>query len=191
MKFASRWAGLALVWGCAAQAGAAAGAGDAATPDVSLVDSTGSDATEGPELPDAAGSEGAGEDASDLAAGDGPDLGGADGEPACNAKPELEWLEQEYFAGSCTFSSCHSAKKKAGGLVLEPGKARASLVGIPALNLGAKGQHRVKPGDPDGSYLLRRVSQDLDGGLMPLGATEPVDPCAIEALRKWIAAGAP
>lgn len=112
---------------------------------------------------------------------------------ACAVKPTLESLEKEYFAGSCAFSSCHSAAKHAGELVLEPGLSYANLIGIPALHPGAVNFVRVDPGKPDDSFLYIKVTQPQagQGKLMPVGASEPVDAdCGIAALKAWIAAGA-
>ena len=112
---------------------------------------------------------------------------------ACTVKPTLESLEKKYFAGSCAFSSCHSAAKHAGELVLEPGLSYANLIGIPALHPGAVNFVRVEPGQPDNSFLYIKVTQPQagQGKLMPVGASEPVDAdCGIAALKAWIAAGA-
>src|SRR5262245_47193259 len=46
----------------------------------------------------------------------------------------------------------------------------------------------VKPGDPEGSLLLRMVTGDRPR--MPRQA-EPLTPAAVESVRRWIAGGAP
>jgi len=113
----------------------------------------------------------------------------------CKVTAKLSVIENEYFGGSCAFSSCHSSKKKAGGLVLEVGKSHASLVNVLALQTKAAnaGRKRVVPGNPDASYLVQRVAKPMagEGALMPPGEKVPYDPdCGIAALRAWIVAGA-
>jgi hypothetical protein len=114
----------------------------------------------------------------------------------CEVEPTLTSLENVYFKGSCTFSSCHSETTQAGSLVLEPGKAFESLVGVSAFHgkAAGSGKIRVVAGDPDASFIVEKVediNQD-EGSIMPPGVPEPMDPdCRIKALRDWIAAGAP
>jgi hypothetical protein len=83
-------------------------------------------------------------------------------------------------------SSCHGMS--AGGMHLpdEP----PNLVDVPSL--GRPEMVRVKPFEPDQSYLFLKVLGDggSDGGRMPLGA-DPLDPTSTEVLRAWIEAGAP
>ena len=105
----------------------------------------------------------------------------------CEIEPTLSSLAEEYFAGSCAFSSCHSPTERAGGLDLTPENAFVQLVNVPS-TLDAS-IPRVVPGDPDGSFLVQKVEGPASGhgGLMPPGIGEPLDPaCRIAMLRKWI-----
>lgn len=118
----------------------------------------------------------------------------ADAAPAdaCKVLPTLASLEADYFAKSCAFSSCHSAKGKKGGLDLSVGHAWESLVDVDATK--APGKKRVVPGEPDASFIVQKLEGPAagEGKLMPEGSTEPFDPeCRIHALREWVAAGAP
>jgi hypothetical protein len=113
--------------------------------------------------------------------------------PACEIEPTLASLNENYFSKSCTFGSCHSASK-AGGLDLT-GDIHAALVNVPAVFAGAaaNGKILVVPGDPDNSYFLQKLEgpDAGEGGIMPLGAQEPMDPaCRIKMVRQWIADGA-
>ena len=113
--------------------------------------------------------------------------------PACNIDPTLESLSENYFSKSCNFGSCHGAGK-AGGLDLT-GDAHAALVNVPAVFAGAaaNGKILVIPGDPDNSYLVQKIEgpDPGEGGIMPLGASTPMDPeCRIKMVRQWIAEGA-
>jgi hypothetical protein len=65
-------------------------------------------------------------------------------------------------------------------------------VGIAAQE--APGHLRIKPGDPDGSYLLakiegRHIAQGGTGGRMPF-ANAPLSAAEIAMVRTWIAQGA-
>ena len=68
-------------------------------------------------------------------------------------------------------------------------------MGVPAANEAARaaGLLRVAPGDPDHSYLLLKLEGKLgpdEGVQMPL-VGGPLPASAIDAIRRWIAAGAP
>ena len=49
---------------------------------------------------------------------------------------------------------------------------------------------RVKPSDPDSSYLVQKIEGTADvGGRMPLGRS-PLSTAQIALIRQWIIAGA-
>src|SRR5204862_861867 len=102
-------------------------------------------------------------------------------------------LQQKIFTPSCALPSCHGAAG-AGGLTLTSGEAYGNLVGIPASNMAAHdaGLLRVAPGDPDGSFLVRKLEGALDPGegmLMPQTGSR-LPQARIDLLRRWIIAGA-
>ena len=106
----------------------------------------------------------------------------------CDLVPTLDSLQERYFTPSCTFSSCHDASSPAGGLDLTAGTSYEGLVDVAADKNGA--ETLVVPGDPDVSYLVKRLEGTLDD-FMPQGATTPMDPeCRIATLRVWILNGA-
>jgi mono/diheme cytochrome c family protein len=82
----------------------------------------------------------------------------------------------------CT--TCHGAHRQEGGLDL---RTRASML------RGGKSGPAIVPGQPDKSRLIQRVR----AGQMPPNdrlveaSVKPVEPAEIEALARWIAAGAP
>ena len=102
----------------------------------------------------------------------------------------LATLQRLIFSRSCASQSCHGAAL-AGGLDLTPAGAAASLVGVPASNEVARaaGVLRVVPGDPDASFLIRKLAGKLatgEGDPMPrVGSTLP--PAKLDLLRRWIA----
>jgi hypothetical protein len=98
----------------------------------------------------------------------------------------------EVFAKSCGGAKCHVGEvDPAAMLDLSPGKAALSLVGVASTQVPS--MNRVESGKPDESYLLCKVVAECSsrvGGLMPSGAP-PLPADDIEAIRAWIAAGAP
>lgn len=50
---------------------------------------------------------------------------------------------------------------------------------------------RIEPGDPDNSYLVRKVEgSNIVANRMPLGAA-PLDQEQIDLIRQWVTDGAP
>jgi cytochrome c len=111
--------------------------------------------------------------------------GGDDGEPI---PPHLSTIESEIFARNCTFSSCHGATSPNEGMSLVA-PTYATLVGVASSE--APDLVRIAPGDPDASYLLQKITSTAprDGVRMP--PDQPLPSNKVEAIRAWIAAGAP
>jgi hypothetical protein len=111
-------------------------------------------------------------------------------------------------------SNCHAgaAVSSSGALDLS-GDAFAALVNVPAENATAKssGLLRVRPGDPEHSFLYLKLTLSYPGaspsqqGLsprnggrctgmcdrMPAGVAQPpLDALLVQTIRNWIAAGA-
>jgi len=110
---------------------------------------------------------------------------------AC-AEPPLSFTKDiaPVFESRCAV--CHLTGEEVGGLVLLPDRTLATTVGIAAQE--ASGHLRIKPGDPDGSYLLakiegRHIAQGGSGGRMPF-ANAPLSAAEIAMVRTWIAQGA-
>ena len=110
-----------------------------------------------------------------------------------NSGATLAAIQTTIFARSCIDAGCHSGAFPAGGLSLEAGKAHDQLVGVQPSNFAAlqAGLVRVKPGDPDGSFLVAKVSGPTaaEGSVMPLGKP-PLTAAQIQLIRDWITAGA-
>lgn len=107
--------------------------------------------------------------------------------------PTLTNLRDTLLSSSCVFSSCHAAGNPAAGLDLTATDLHSVLLGSSTQT----GMPRVSPGDPDGSWLYRSISQcqptDDDGTVrshMPLNAPTLADPGMVAMVREWIAAGA-
>src|SRR5712691_11859906 len=103
-------------------------------------------------------------------------------------------IQKKVFDATCATPSCHGAAAAAGALNLSSGAAFGNLVGVSATNPAAlaAGAMRVVPGDPDRSFLVRKLMGQLgvgEGSRMPLVGT-PLSPSTLDMLRRWIAAGA-
>ena len=103
-------------------------------------------------------------------------------------------IQHEIFDKSCVNSACHGAPTNAGGLNLAYENSYQNLVGQTPRNplAAAAGLKLVDPNRPDNSFLLTKLtgltSAEL-GQRMPLTAGQLHDG-KIEAIRKWITAGA-
>lgn len=99
-------------------------------------------------------------------------------------------VEDEVIKPSCAFSFCHSGGAS-GGLRLTGDAAddHAALVGVLATGLAT--ETLVIPGDPDGSYLVKKLedASGIAGARMPSGG--PLTADQIQLVRDWIADGAP
>jgi hypothetical protein len=80
-------------------------------------------------------------------------------------------------------SSCHNEDKRRGGL---------SFADYPSLRKGGESGAAIKPGDPSGSELYRRITLPSNAeGYMPKNHKSPPSAAEIEVLRWWIEIGAP
>ena len=72
---------------------------------------------------------------------------------------------------------------------LRAGKSFASIVSVASLEQGTL--QRVKPGDPDNSYLIHKVENKpgITGAQMPLGGPF-LDQSTSDQISSWITAGA-
>ena len=90
---------------------------------------------------------------------------------------------------SCALSGCHRTAESGNGLVLAKGQEYEALVNAPAEF--APGEVYVIPGDPDGSYVVKKITGApgiVDDPMPPpLGN---LDPRLLQLLREWIGAGA-
>jgi len=117
------------------------------------------------------------------------------------AAPGYQQLYTEIFSTSCASGACHDGEQGIAGLSFaEMDSSYEQLVGTPPSSAHAQnaGMLRVSPGDPDASFLLAKLewsqTQLLEAGFgapMPMGGVPGPGPSSMEAIRKWIEAGAP
>lgn len=114
--------------------------------------------------------------------------GGSTASSSPTIEPKLTVIEQKVFQVSCTFSSCHGTDTPQQGLSLA-GSTYDVLVNQPSVEVPAR--MRVAPSDPNGSYLLEKISSDhpTSGARMPY-ASSPLPESEITGVRQWIEQGA-
>jgi hypothetical protein len=104
---------------------------------------------------------------------------------------------QPIYARSCALAGCHVPPVLNAGLDLSPAVAYAETVRVKSTQ--RTNEDRIRPGDPDRSYLFRKLTgDDITGVLMPQGCpgsplngAQCLTPDEIEAIRTWILECAP
>jgi methionine-rich copper-binding protein CopC len=111
--------------------------------------------------------------------------GGSTGGPVT---ADFQSIQDNVFTPIC--SKCHIGGGAPEGLQLDAAHSYNLLVGAPSAEQPAL--LRVKPGDPDNSYMVRKIEglNGITGGQMPLNET-PLPQATIAAIRQWITNGAP
>jgi hypothetical protein len=96
---------------------------------------------------------------------------------------------QPILSVNCALAGCHGNGSSSAGLTLGAGAALSNLVNVPSSQ--QPGLRRVDPGNPDDSYLVRKIEGGpaITGGRMPLNRT-PLAASEIALIRLWIAQGA-
>src|SRR6185312_7616869 len=97
-------------------------------------------------------------------------------------------IQDNVFTPICT--RCHICASAPEGLQLDEAHSYGLLVGVPSAEQPSV--MRVAPGNPDASYIIRKLegASGISGGRMPLGG--PYLPqSTIDVIRQWITNGAP
>jgi hypothetical protein len=114
-----------------------------------------------------------------------------DGTTTCAVEPTFASIYARVLATpTCAVSGCHATPGQS-ALSLD-GSADAvyhALVGAPS---SGSLLARVAPGDPEASFLYLKLAEETppSGARMP-GGVAPLDACKVQAVKSWIAAGAP
>ena len=121
--------------------------------------------------------------------------------PSPNLQPTFASVQQEIFestdiAGRVACITCHTnvGRNPTGNLNLTHDFAYDQLVNVPVAGRGAPpGSIRVIPGDPDNSYLIKKLvgAPDIVGLQMPRVGPPYMTAGQILILKRWIAIGAP
>jgi hypothetical protein len=104
---------------------------------------------------------------------------------------DFESLQENIFTPIC--SVCHAGASAPQGLRLDAANSYNLLVGVPSTEVPSI--LRVKPGDPDNSYIIQKLEGHAAvGAQMPFGCPTS-QPClstsTIAFIREWITNGAP
>ena len=113
------------------------------------------------------------------------------GSPSMALSADFESLQENIFTPIC--SVCHVGGSAPQGLRLDAANSYNLLVGVPSTEVPSI--LRVKPGDPDNSYIIQKLEGHAAvGKQMPFGCPTS-QPCLTTAtiafIRQWITNGAP
>lgn len=99
-------------------------------------------------------------------------------------------IQNDIFTPTCAVSGCHSSGSASGGLVLASGQSYGNLVNVPSA--GVPSFDRVEPGNPNSSYLIKKLrgDGDISGDRMPRGGP-PLSNSQLNQIIQWIEDGAP
>ena len=97
-------------------------------------------------------------------------------------------IQDTIFTPTCATAGCHSGSNPPDGLNLTTGMAYGDIVNVASVQMPAL--LLVEPGDPDNSYLVRKIQgAGIVANRMPLGGA-PLSQEAIDLVRQWVAEGA-
>ena len=95
---------------------------------------------------------------------------------------------QPVFDESCALAGCHSGANPQALLNLTAGAAYGNIVNVPSSQM--LGLNRITPGDPDNSYLIRKLKgTGIIGARMPQNAP-PLSDIVIGMFETWVIEGA-
>lgn len=93
-------------------------------------------------------------------------------------------IQSTVFTPTCALSGCHSGAQRPN---LTAGQAYNNIVNVAS----TQGIDYIEPGDPDNSYLYRKLTgNNIVGTRMPRGRT-PLAQAVLDSIRVWIERGAP
>lgn len=103
-------------------------------------------------------------------------------------EPTFTNIQTNVFSAICV--NCHVGAAAPQGLILDAANSYDMLVGVASSERPEL--FRVAPGNPDVSYLIRKLEggPDIVGSQMPLNLS-PLRQNTINSIRVWIAQGAP
>lgn len=109
--------------------------------------------------------------------------------PTPNPSATFTRVQAVVFTPNCAAAGCHSSLSPQEGMSLAAGAAYGSIVRVPSVE--RPDLARVEPGDPDRSYLVKKLRGDPDitGVRMPNGST--LSPDEIQLVIDWVRRGAP
>ena len=107
------------------------------------------------------------------------------------ASADFQAIQDNVFTPIC--AQCHAGAGAPEGMQLSAGVSYGMIVNVPSQEQPSL--LRIKPGDPDNSYLVQKIEgRAAVGAQMPDGcpATQPcLDQATIDQIRAWVGEGAP
>jgi len=99
-------------------------------------------------------------------------------------------VQAQVFTPNCAKAGCHTSAAASGGLVLEAGRSYGEIVNRPAV--GNASLDRIEPGNPERSYLIKKLRGDPDitGARMPLDNPGSLTQEQVDGIVGWVLAGA-
>lgn len=94
-------------------------------------------------------------------------------------------IQSEVLSKNCATIGCHSGPNPTAGLNLSQGVSYNNIVNKTA---PFGGLVYIKPGNPDESYLLQRISSESPGSVMPPSGR--LSQSVIDSVKLWIESGA-
>lgn len=112
-------------------------------------------------------------------------------EPGGGTALSFAQIQAEVFTPSCAKSGCHDAATASGGMVLAAGRSYGEIVNQSSTERSSL--DRIEPGDPERSYLVKKLRGDPDiaGARMPLDRPGGLPQDQIDGIIAWVRAGAP
>lgn len=93
-------------------------------------------------------------------------------------------IQSDVFTLNCALSGCHGDTQNPR---LNDGQAYGNIVN----KASSQGLNYIEPGDPDNSYLYKKITgTQTAGARMPRGEA-PLPTALIDSVRSWIERGAP
>ena len=116
------------------------------------------------------------------------------GQTAPDENSAFHNIQANIFDRKCASSTCHAEPANMGNLNLTYGTSYANLIGRQPSNpsAAAAGMKLIDPGNPENSFLLTKlmeISAPTYGARMPI--VGELHTGKIDAIRRWILAGAP
>jgi len=105
-----------------------------------------------------------------------------------SVKPTFADIQAKVFTPTCAVSGCHSGPAAPLGLKLDSNSSFDLLV-----NQASQQQAqllRIKPNDPDSSYIIQKLEGTAVSGLQMPRNQQPLSIETIQTIRKWIENGA-
>ena len=102
---------------------------------------------------------------------------------------DFESIQENVFTPICT--KCHIGAGAPMGLQLDAAHSYAMLVGVPSVE--QPNVLRVAPGDPNDSYIIRKLegAPGISGVQMPANGPPYLPQSTIDVISQWITNGAP